>query len=155
MSMNRKQWLMLSLPAMILLLVAASGNRTNPPIERTVDWDSPQTEALFDRACADCHSHATKWPWYAHVAPISWRVIEHVEEGREHFNISAADLGEADEAAEELEEGEMPLKDYLRFHPEARLTAEEKNALLAGLRATFGEKKHKGGGHEEHEKHEG
>jgi hypothetical protein len=93
------------------------------------------------RACGDCHSHATEWPWYSHVAPASWLVAHDVEEAREHFNVSTWDRGhgDADEAAHEYEEGEMPLWFYVPLHPEAKLTAEERDQLLAGLRATFGE----------------
>ena len=93
------------------------------------------------RTCADCHSHETRWPWYAHVAPVSWLVEHDVREGREHFNVSAWDAGpgHADEAAHELEEGEMPLWFYTPLHPEARLSDGEREELLAGLRATFGD----------------
>lgn len=132
------------------LAVAVSGFRTSPPVERTVPWTSPETQALFYRACADCHSNETKWPWYSYVAPISWRVIGHTNEGREHFNISATDLGHADDAAEALLEGEMPLADYLRFHPEARLTAEEKAALVEELKLLFGSDEEGSDGHEDH-----
>ena len=131
--------------AFILLIAASyvfSGKRTNPPVEHEVAWDSPETKAVFQRACADCHSHETTWPWYSKFAPVSWRVIEHVEEGREHFNISMSDMGDADEAAEVVEEGEMPLDDYVKRHPEAQLTPKEKIAFIAGLVATFGEEKH-------------
>ena len=47
----------------------------------------PRTEKLFARACADCHSHQTRWPWYSHVAPVSWYIANHVEDGRKPFNM--------------------------------------------------------------------
>ena len=114
----------------------------NPPVTGEPSWDSPQTKALFDRACADCHSHNTKWPWYASIAPASWLVTHDVLEGREHFNVSAwgtQDHNEGEDAADELEEGEMPLAIYMPLHPEAKLNDEERKQLIAGLRATFGE----------------
>jgi mono/diheme cytochrome c family protein len=117
-----------------------SGERTNPKVEGTVAWDSPETKALFDRACADCHSHETRWPWYSYVAPISWYVIHDVEEAREHFNVSSRDLGDADEAAEEVEKGKMPLDEYVKLHSEAKLSDAERAALIAGLKKTFGAK---------------
>ena len=104
-------------------------------------FDSIQTKVLFDRACADCHSNYTKWPWYSKIAPISWAVVHHVDEGREHFNISTWGVqkkNKGDEAAEELEEGEMPLKSYVLAHPEAKLTANETRQLINGLEKTFG-----------------
>ncbi len=124
--------------ALLVISYLASGRRTNPPVEHEVAWASEDARLMFQRACADCHSHETKWPWYTHFAPISWNVISHVNEGREHFNISVQDMGDADEAAEELEEGEMPLKSYVWLHPEAKLTPAEQQRFVAELLATFG-----------------
>ncbi len=121
-------------------------NHVNPPVVAEPAWDSPQTQALFNRACADCHSNETVWPWYSHIAPVSWLVVHDVEEGREHFNVSAWGVqkkNEGDDAAEEVEEDEMPPLVYLPTHPEARLTPEEKARLIAGLKATFHSQKHR------------
>ena len=126
----------------VIQFIPYGKDHTNPPVVAEPQWDSPQTRALFMRACGDCHSNETKWPWYSNVAPISWSVAHHVEEGREHFNVSmwgAQKKNKADEAAEEVEEGEMPLKSYLLAHPEARLSDAEKEALIEGLKKTFGE----------------
>ncbi|QOP43418.1 cytochrome C [Sulfurimonas sediminis] len=130
----------------IIQLIPYGRDHTNPPVIAQVKWDSPKTKALFDRACADCHSNETKWPWYSNIAPISWSIYYHVAEGREHFNVSMWGVqkkNKGDEAAEEVEEGEMPLASYLIAHPEARLTKEEKQALIAGLKNTFGSEKDK------------
>jgi hypothetical protein len=62
--------------------------RTNPPVVSEPQWDSPQTRALAEQACFDCHSNETKWPWYAKIAPISWVVAHDVEEGRAELNFS-------------------------------------------------------------------
>jgi hypothetical protein len=124
----------------LLQLVPYGRGHDNPPVSGEPPWDAPRTRALFMRACGDCHSHSTEWPWYSHVAPVSWLVAHDVEEAREHFNVSTWDRGpgDADEAAHEYEEGEMPLWFYVPLHPEAKLAAEERDQLLAGLRATFG-----------------
>jgi hypothetical protein len=119
-------------------------DHTNPEVIAEPMWDSLRTQALFERACNDCHSHETKWPWYSNIAPVSWLVQHDVEEGREHFNVSAwgaQDRNEGDEAAETVREGEMPMWIYLPTHPEARLNASEKQSLIDGLVATFGDKK--------------
>jgi len=124
-------------------------DHTNPPVVAEPQWDSAKTKELFMRACGDCHSNETKWPWYSKIAPISWSVYHHVVEGREHFNVSMwgkQKKNKGDEAAEEVEEGDMPLKSYLLAHPEARLNDSEKQALIDGLKRTFGEEKEK---HEE------
>jgi mono/diheme cytochrome c family protein len=114
-------------------------NHTNPPVVTEPQWDSPRTRELFTRACADCHSNETVWPWYSNLAPVSWLVQRDVDEGREKFNISTG-RGEADEAAEKVSGGEMPLRPYMLLHPEANLTASEKQELIQGLLATFGGK---------------
>jgi hypothetical protein len=125
-----------------LQFVPRGRNHTNPPTTGTPQWDSPRTEELARLACFDCHSNETRWPWYASIAPLSWRIQEHVDEGREHLNFSEFDTPQrhADETAHEVEEGDMPLSDYLRFHPEARFSDAEKVELIAGLKATFGER---------------
>jgi mono/diheme cytochrome c family protein len=109
-----------------------------------VNWDSPQTADLFGRACADCHSNETVWPWYARVAPVSWLVARDVNEGREEFNLS--DLSSLNgrklnemprEIDEKVSEGEMPMAIYLPLHPGAVLSAAEKQALIDGLQKTL------------------
>ncbi len=117
-------------------------DHVNPEVLGEVQWYSPETKEIFMKACGDCHSNETKWPWYSHIAPISWSVYHHVEEGREHFNVSMwghQKKNEGKDAAEELEEGEMPLTSYLLAHPEARLNDAEKKILREGLKRTFGE----------------
>lgn len=116
-------------------------DRSNPPVKKQPNWDSPTTEAYARRACFDCHSNETTWPWYAYIAPISWRIADHVHEGREEFNMSEWKPGKGDEAAKEVRKNKMPLDDYLWLHSEAKLTEEEKVEFLRGLIATFGEKK--------------
>lgn len=143
-SISRVIRALLSLGILVLVaiqFVPYGRNHSNPPVTGRPAWNSAQTEQLARRACFDCHSHETRWPWYSHVAPISWRVQRHVEEGREHFNLSAFDKPQEDakEAAEMVAEGKMPLRDYALGHPEARLSPEEKVQLIAGLRATFGQ----------------
>lgn len=72
-------------------------NRVNPPVTSTIKWDSPQTEALAKRACMDCHSNETVWPWYSYVAPASWLIYYDVQRGRRQLNLDslAAGIGES------------------------------------------------------------
>ncbi len=137
----------------LIQLVPYGRAHENPPVTGEPEWDSPETEALFKRTCADCHSHETRWPWYASIAPASWLVTQHVTEGREHFNVSAwgtQEHNEGEEAAEELEHGEMPIRGYTMMHPEAALSGAERAKLIAGLIATFGEEHHEGEQEETH-----
>ncbi len=131
--------ILLGLLVIFVLIQLVPVDRENPPVVREVNWDSPDTKAIAQRACYDCHSNETTWPWYSYVAPVSWRVAEHVEDGRRHLNFSdwTQPNEDLDENIEVLEEGEMPLSDYLRLHPEAKLSESEKEQLIAGMRATF------------------
>ena len=124
----------------VIQLVPYGRQHNNPPVSGSVRWDSQETAQLFQRACADCHSHETVWPWYSSIAPVSWLVQKDVNEGRSHFNVSlpAGQQGESEEAAESVQSGEMPMKIYLLTHPEARLSDQERTKLISGLQATFG-----------------
>jgi len=119
---------------------------TNPPVTGEPKWDSPDTRELFWRACRDCHSNETVWPWYSSVAPVSWLTEVDVSFGRKKLNVSEwgrAGENEGDKAADEVRQGKMPLFFYLPAHPEAKLNDGEKQELIKGLVATFGEKKGK------------
>jgi len=128
----------------LIQLVPYGHDYTNPPTLSEPAWDTPQTRTLFMRACGDCHSNETDWPWYSRIAPVSWLVAHDVDEGREHLNISAwgkQKKNKGNEAAEALEEGEMPPLIYLPPHPAAWLDDAETKTLIAGLKATFGSEK--------------
>lgn len=129
--------------ALALQLVPYGRNHTNPRVIAEPQWDAPRTRDLFMRACGDCHSNETKWVWYTNIAPVSWIIQRHVDEGRETLNVSewrAGAYDEAGESAEKIREGSMPPGNYLPFHPEAMLNATDKDALAKGLAATFGER---------------
>lgn len=117
--------------------------KTNPPEVTTLKWDSPQTQMLAERACMDCHSHQTKWPWYSHIAPASWLVVHDVDEGRRRLNFSNLRISASgvEKLGREIEhqvgDGQMPLPIYLSTHPEARLSDAEKKQLIDGFRATL------------------
>jgi len=137
---------LLALIALFILIqfIPYGKNHTNPTVMAEPKWDSNITKEIFMKTCGDCHSNETKYPWYSSIAPVSWAMTHHIEEGREHFNVSMwgqQKKNHGDEAVEEIEEGEMPLKTYLLAHPEARLSEHEKNLLIEGLKKTFGEKK--------------
>lgn len=127
--------------AIAIQFIPYGKDHTNPAIVSEPQWDSPRTKELFNRACADCHSNETKYPWYSDIAPISWLVAHDIEEGREHFNISmwgAQSKNEGEDAAKEVREDEMPMWIYTLPHPEAKLSSSEKQELINGLEKTFG-----------------
>ena len=117
-------------------------NRTNPPVVQEPDWDSQQTRALAQRACFDCHSNETTWPWYSTVAPVSWYVYFDVVRARRELNFSDWQTGssgtrQADRITRNISSGEMPPGNYLMLHPDARLSAAERQQLIDGIKATL------------------
>jgi mono/diheme cytochrome c family protein len=130
------------LVVLILIQLIPGPSHENPPVTGTPKWDSPRTEELFKRSCANCHSNETIWPWYSTVAPLSWIINLDVSVGRSKFNVSEwgrSGKNDGDEAAGELRNGKMPPWFYMPAHPEAKLTAAEKDELVKGLAATFGD----------------
>ncbi len=117
--------------------------KTNPAVDETKTITAfapmpPEVSAIFTRACYDCHSHQTRWPWYSNVAPVSWFVIDHVNDARRHLNFSewtAYDpkrmKRKLEEIKEEVEDGAMPLPSYLPLHPDAKLSTNDVQALRA------------------------
>lgn len=132
--------LIIALPVLFLAIqvIPYGRNHTNPPVVVEPQWADPETRALARRACFDCHSNETIWPWYSNIAPVSWLVQRDVEEGREKLNFSEWNrrYEETDEMGEVVLEGEMPPPVFLITHPEARLTSEERQALAEGLDRT-------------------
>jgi heme-binding protein len=87
-------------------------------------------------ACGNCHSNQTEWPWYSHVAPVSWWIQSHVRKGREELNFSKWTSYSARQRRAKLDSicglistGRMPPWSYTMLHPEARLTATEKRSV--------------------------
>ena len=125
---------------LVLQLIPFGRDHTNPPAVAEPQWNSARTRELATRACFDCHSNQTRWPWYSHVAPASWLLQADVDEGRRVLNFSEWNrtYDDAAESAETVREREMPPRTYLLLHPEARLDAAQREALARGLEATLG-----------------
>ena len=130
----------------VLLLIAiqfVQPDRTNPPANpaggfQEVAKTVPDAAAILKRACADCHSNETTWPWYSRIAPVSWLVADDVKEGRAHLNFSEwsflspeASAIKVREICREVKSGDMPLWQYKIMHPEARLTPAEVERICA------------------------
>lgn len=135
-----------------LLMQFVRPDRSNPPVDPAVELHAvvevpASVSSLLRAACYDCHSDETVWPWYAHVAPSSWFLTKHVDEGRRHLNFS--DWGnypsskadhKLEEVIEYVEDGKMPLSSYTPLHPEAKLSDEQRAEVIEwarGLRADF------------------
>ena len=132
--MPKIRWL-LAAPIALAAAQLVPVRRTNPPAETQVPAP-PEILATLRRACWDCHSNETVWPWYAHVAPASWVVVHDVNEGREELDFSrwgtARHPGRlARKIAAEVREGGIPPALYLLAHPSARPSEAERAALAA------------------------
>jgi mono/diheme cytochrome c family protein len=123
----------------LLQLIPYGRTHSNPPTLAEPKWDSPRTRELAKRACFDCHSNETNWPWYANVAPMSWAVQFDVDAAREIVNYSEFEreypLGGY--SGQRTRDGNMPPYKYMMAHPEAQLTPQEREELARGLDKTL------------------
>ena len=98
---------------------------------------SSEVQEIIKTSCADCHSNYTKYPWYSEIAPVSWYLAQHVNNGKVHLNFSEWTLYNKNQKEhiihdleEVLESHEMPLKSYLLLHEEAIMTNEQYTMFL-------------------------
>ncbi len=135
---------------LVVALQLVPVNRAQPVIDPAKKLQPPpDVEAVLRASCYDCHSNETKWPWYGYVAPVSWWIANHVNDGRRHLNLSEwADLkprpgretrligGQLPTTAQyqvrilgdmetSIMEEQMPIPSYLIMHPEARMSPEQ------------------------------
>ena len=120
---------------LVMQIIPYGRTHTNPRVIKEPSWDSPRTRELAKRACFDCHSNETRWPWYADVAPFSWVVQRDVESARETVNFSAWNVEQplAATSVSSVLTGNMPPVKYRMAHPEANLNAQETQDLAHGL----------------------
>jgi hypothetical protein len=134
---HRRFWAAAVLAVVAIALQFTSASHTNPPfdpsqsLERTTAVPAAVAQAL-SVACNDCHSNETKWPWYTHVAPISWLTVGHVNDGRAELNFSewgtyGVRMRETRRRAicELSRTGAMPLPAYTVAHPAAKLSPDQ------------------------------
>lgn len=108
----------------------------NPPVVQDAPWPNAEAAEIARTSCYSCHSNETDWPLYSYVAPMSWLVRSDVENGRDELNFSERgdDGNEARDAIDMILQGTMPPARYTRIHRDARLTADERDTLIAALR---------------------
>lgn len=136
----------------ILVVIAAAQlirpNRANPPTDatRTIHAQlgtANEMPAILDRACGDCHSNNTVWPWYTEVAPVSWAMAYAVKEGRRAVNFSEWTAYPAERqrqllvaSCQDVSGGKMPGSAWIWLHPEARLSAQDIETICVAARQT-------------------
>jgi hypothetical protein len=139
--MSRRRKVLVAIVLVLLGIQLVPVPRENPPVTEVIG--APEdVQRVLENSCYDCHSNLTEWPWYSRVAPASWLVYRDVTKARDELNFSEwGDYSERrrNHKLEEIEElvadKKMPLKFYLPFHPEARLTVEAMETLIEWSRS--------------------
>ena len=135
------KWVLLVGLCLVVMAQFVGPARTNPVSDNSLSLESivqvdPNVHSILERSCSDCHSNDTRWPWYSHVAPVSWFVIGHVDDGRRDLNLSEWGKYDKRRQSQRLQQmcnlakaGIMPLSSYTPLHPGSKLTAEDVKAL--------------------------
>ena len=108
-----------------------------------IQTNAPENiQSLIKNSCYDCHSNSTTNPWYGEIAPVSWYINDHINEGKEELNFSAwgtyklkRQKHKLEESWEEIEKEKMPLEDYIKLHGDASFSEEEKIQLIEWLKS--------------------
>jgi len=139
----RKGRLFLIIVAIILLIQLYRPARTNPPSDPAKSiFVTPQIPVdvakSLNHSCSDCHTNNTKWPKYSYIAPVSWLVVDDVNEGRRHVNFSDWGSFSAERQQEkltdicnEVKDGGMPLRQYTWMHSGTALNQQQRDAICA------------------------
>lgn len=137
------RFVLLAVLAVIGVMQMFSPETTNPPADPASSFEAVaqpprQVAAILNRACLDCHSHNTRWPWYSQVWPVSAMVVRDVQQGRLHMNFSNwrglspdATRQRMAGVCEEARKGDMPPRYYLPLHRQARLSSSDVSTLCA------------------------
>lgn len=116
-------------------------DRTNEPVDKKNNFVDiynapPEIRTILKNACYDCHSNETNYPKYAYVAPISWAVKDHINEGKDHLNFSVWGTYNKDiksnaveKSIQTIENYQMPLPSYIQYHPKSNLTKRQRQEL--------------------------
>src|SRR5216683_7428812 len=135
------KWLVITLVVLFLAIQFVRPARTNPAVDESQTLFArtqmtPPVAAILDRSCRDCHSNKTVWPWYTNVAPVSWFIVDHVNEGRSNLNLS--EWGRYDQRrqgkkleqmCDEVKDGAMPLSSYTPLHPGSKPSPDDVKTL--------------------------
>lgn len=110
--------------------------KLNPKTDPSLEIQAPkEVMTILRKACYDCHSNETSWPWYSNIAPVSWMIEKHVEEGRAWVNYSLWNTYSQEEQDKKLKETfraiyvAMPPSDYMSMHEKANLTKSERKLV--------------------------
>ena len=135
------KWFVIVLVVILIGIQFVRPALTNPPVDESQTINAqmqmtPEVASILDRSCRDCHSNKTVWPWYTKVAPVSWWLSNHVNDGRRSLNMSEWGKLPNDrqerklrQICDEVQDSVMPLSSYLPMHPKAKLSEQDKKTL--------------------------
>lgn len=138
----KKKNILLTILILLILIQFIRVDQTNPESKVESNYFivasvPTHVQSIMEESCFDCHSNQTIYPWYSKVAPASWFLNQHIKEGRKKINFSEWDVYSTEdqvkimeECIEEIKENKMPLKSYVLIHSKAKLSNEEKDALI-------------------------
>lgn len=130
---------------LVLILIQVIQPKKNQSKDYTNDISTEikipkEVQEIIKTSCADCHSNNTAYPWYNNIAPVSWFLAYHVNDGKEHLNFSEWTLYNKNqknhiikEMKEEIKKGGMPLFSYTLIHKNTSLTDQQSTAFLNWL----------------------
>lgn len=134
----RAKWIGIGVVALLILIQFIKPSETNPPVIASRSLEAhmqvpAEVQSIFKRSCYDCHSSATVWPWYAHVAPVSWYVARDVNVARGHVNFQNWEAQINEQEGKEhiglmcklVRNGDMPPADYRFMHKGTALSPSE------------------------------
>lgn len=141
----RKLMMVLVLALIIIQFFRPERNEGEQKIPSSIENRFPvrsEVASILERACYDCHSNRTAYPWYASVQPVAWWLDDHIREGKSHLNFNTfldyplhRQFHKLEELEEVTGEGEMPLASYTLVHRNAILSEADKNLLIGWSRS--------------------
>lgn len=141
--MKKIRKVLIALLIVIVMIQFIRIDKNNPTVNPENDFlkitaADAEVSSIIKTSCYDCHSNESKYPWYTNIAPVSWWIKHHINEGREELNFSEWGTyrekrknHKMEECVELVEAEEMPMGNYTWMHSEAKLSAEKKEKLIA------------------------
>lgn len=138
--MIRKILLILLAVLVVIQFIHPKKNKAEGPQPHSIGntFNMPgDVKTIMDKACNDCHSNNTKYPWYAHIQPVHWWLNNHINEGKQHINYDEYtnhalryQYHKMEETIDMIKKGEMPLNSYTWIHKDAKLSEAEKTKII-------------------------
>jgi len=145
--MRTALWVLGALVAVFVLIqfVPFGRDHTNPPATNSFKWTSAQAKAIARRSCYDCHSNHTRYWWAVDIAPFSWLAAHDIQDGRARLNFSEWTGSLSTPALESAVSNNMPPLQYTLLHPNAKLSAADRQTLLDGFQQSVAAMDNSGG----------